>query len=159
MSIRSIFHDATQLPVNYFRDGGRDGGGRRGHSIPDADASRRWHPVLPVIDRFAIKHEMLKSQKSRGGILGRFLQFCNYKFRFWNSNSGPSLRTGYGTPTMLSQLYGLLMPLKAFSRGFAPPESKMAAKTTPGSDFDRRFRLFAPGFHVINAFVNVYLQE
>jgi len=97
MSIRSIFYDATQLPVNYFRDGGGDGGGRRGHSIPDADASHRWHPVLPVIDRFAIKHEMLKSQKSRGGILGRFLQFCNY-FRFWNSNSGPSLRTGYGTP-------------------------------------------------------------
>ena len=56
------------------------------------------------------------------------------------------------------RLYGLLMPLKAFSRGFAPPESKMAAKTTSGSDFDRRFRLFAPGFHVINAFLNVYLQ-
>jgi len=42
--------------------------------------------------------------------------------------------------------------LRASSRDFAPIVSKMAAKTTSGSGFDRKFGLVAPGFLTTNAF-------
>jgi len=35
----------------------------------------------------------------------------------------------------------------------------MAAKTTSGSGFDRKFGLVTPGFLKENAFLDVYLQE
>jgi len=35
----------------------------------------------------------------------------------------------------------------------------MAAKTTSGSGFDRKFGLVAPGFVTTNAFIDAYLQE
>jgi len=38
------------------------------------------------------------------------------------------------------------------------PSSKMADKTTSASSFDRKFGLFAPGFQLGNAFLDVYLQ-
>jgi len=44
-------------------------------------------------------------------------QFCKH-FRFWNSVSGPSLRTGNRTPTMLSQCHHLFWPSNGIQRHF-----------------------------------------
>ena len=54
-----------------------------------------------------------------------------------NANKSVSL-----APAIIS----LQCRLRASSRDFAPIVSKMAAKTTCGSGFDRKFGLFAPGF-------------
>ena len=53
----------------------------------------------------------------------------------WNANKSVSL-----APAIVS----LQCRLRASSRDFAPIVSKMAAKTTSGSGFDRKFGLVAP---------------
>ena len=57
--------------------------------------------------------------------------------RKWNANKSVSL-----APAIIS----LQCRLGASSSQFAPIVSKMAAKTTSGSGFDRKFGLAAPGF-------------
>ena len=61
----------------------------------------------------------------------------NTRERKWNANKSVSL-----APAIIS----LQCRLGASSRHFATIVSKMAAKTTSGSGFDRKFGLVAPGF-------------
>jgi len=63
----------------------------------------------------------------------------NTRDRKWNANMSVSL-----APAIMS----LHCRLRASLRDFAPIVSKMAAKTTSGSGFDRKFGLAAPGFLV-----------
>jgi len=48
--------------------------------------------------------------------------------------------------------------LRVYRRYFAPSGSKMAAKTTSGSGFDRVFRLLIPGFPLGSRLLAVYLH-
>jgi len=73
----------------------------------------------------------------------------NTRHRKWNANKSVSL-----APAIIS----LQCRLRASARDFAPIVSKMAAKTTSGSGSDRKFGLVAPGFLILNAFLDVYLQ-
>jgi len=65
----------------------------------------------------------------------------NTRDRKWNTDKSVSLAPATISPQCR---------LRASSRDFAPIVSKMAAKTTSGSGFDRKFRLVAPGFHTHN---------
>ena len=67
----------------------------------------------------------------------RILLPVHNRDRKWNANKSVSL-----SPAIIS----LQCRLGASSRHFAPIVSKMAAKTTSGSGFDRKFGLAAPGF-------------
>ena len=73
----------------------------------------------------------------------------NTRDRKWNANKSVSLARA---------IISLQCRLRAYSGDFAPIVSKMAAKTTSGSGFDRKFGLDAPGFFKENAFLDVYLQ-
>ena len=59
--------------------------------------------------------------------------------RKWNGNKSVSL-----APAIIS----LQSRLRAYSHDFAPMVSKMAAKTTSCSGFDRKFGLVAPSFFI-----------
>ena len=61
----------------------------------------------------------------------------NTRDRKWNANKSVSL-----APAIIS----LQCRLRTSSHDFAPIVFKMAAKTTSGSGFDRKFGLVAPGF-------------
>jgi len=63
----------------------------------------------------------------------------NIRDRKWNANKSASL-----APVTIS----LQCRLRPSSLDFAPIVSKMAAKTTSGSGFDRKFGLVAPGFFI-----------
>jgi len=65
----------------------------------------------------------------------------NTRDRKWNATKPVSL-----APANIS----LQCRMRASLRDFAPIVSKMAAKTTSGSGFDRKFGLVAPGFLTIN---------
>jgi len=69
-------------------------------------------------------------------------------FRFSNSTSGTTPETGNGMPTSLFHYRQRLYHSSAASRDFTPTVSKMAAKTSSGSGFDRKFKLVAPGFRI-----------
>ena len=73
----------------------------------------------------------------------------NTRDRKWNANKSVSV-----APVTNS----LQCRLRASSRDFAPIVSKMVAKTTSGSGFDRKFGLFAPGFVIRKTLLDVYLQ-
>jgi len=63
----------------------------------------------------------------------------NTRDRKWNANKSVSL-----APAIIC----FQCRLRASSGDFSPIVSKMAAKTTSGSGFDRKLGLVAPGFHI-----------
>jgi len=74
----------------------------------------------------------------------------NTRDRKWNANKSVSL-----APAIIS----LQCRLRASSRDFALIVSKMAAKTTSGSGFDRKFGLVAAGFLIKNAFLTSICKD
>jgi len=76
-------------------------------------------------------------------------KWCQFKFprnhfQFWNSTSGPTIRTRNGMPNMLTPaIMAFRRSIKAFfSHDFAPSDSKMAAKST--SVLTANFHFFHP---------------